>query len=521
MTNSCKTNILPDLPADEDSFGSHYRVAQALADLVINDSGGKSIALVGDWGSGKSTVVKFLQGILSQRSRTTRNNIRVFVFDAWTHQGDPLRRTFLEKLIEFLAAEKWTSIKDWEEDLDRLSKRKEKSTTNVENVLSPLGVLFAVFALLLPIGYALFDEFESKLVVFSRPLWEVGLIISLLPLVIGILVRLVKGKSVFPMLFQKSVEVVRKTTLRSPDPTSIEFADIFDRLIAKILKDQQKELLIVVDNLDRVGPEEALSIWTTMRIFFSLNSEKDKDWIPRFWLLVPFDPSALKRLWPKIRDNGVTSKKDELVSAFVDKTFQSTFRVAPPILSDWKPYFLERLIEAFPEHETRSDFDTVYRLYRQWNLINAVSPTPRDIKIFVNKLGSIHRQWCPDIDLRNQALYVIVSGKIKRPDKDLILKDLLEPQIAGLVAGTEWRRDLAAIHFNTEPNKAIQILIADQIESALIKGDHNAIQDMLIIEGFPTVCDHVLEENYMSWANSQPEALAMAAIALEKTRENE
>ena len=53
---SCPTKLLDDLPADRDEFGSHQRVANAIAELVRNEEGGKAIALIGPWGSGKSTT---------------------------------------------------------------------------------------------------------------------------------------------------------------------------------------------------------------------------------------------------------------------------------------------------------------------------------------------------------------------------------------------------------------------------------------------------------------------------------
>ncbi|RLB33490.1 MAG: hypothetical protein DRH12_18340, partial [Deltaproteobacteria bacterium] len=56
----CPTHLLSDLPASEDAFGGHARVARAIAKLLEEEEGGKAIALIGTWGSGKSTVVKIL-----------------------------------------------------------------------------------------------------------------------------------------------------------------------------------------------------------------------------------------------------------------------------------------------------------------------------------------------------------------------------------------------------------------------------------------------------------------------------
>jgi len=56
MWNECPTNFLPDEPVERDKFSSHERVANALYKTVTKGEGGKAIALVGSWGSGKSTA---------------------------------------------------------------------------------------------------------------------------------------------------------------------------------------------------------------------------------------------------------------------------------------------------------------------------------------------------------------------------------------------------------------------------------------------------------------------------------
>jgi len=107
---TCRTVLLSDEPASKDEFGSqsHQRLADALANLIRTEKGGKSIALEGSWGSGKSTVVKLLTDQFSEDSDTV-----ILTFDAWAHQGDPLRRTFLESLIDRLIEDKWVDESYW------------------------------------------------------------------------------------------------------------------------------------------------------------------------------------------------------------------------------------------------------------------------------------------------------------------------------------------------------------------------------------------------------------------------
>src|SRR5438045_4179314 len=100
-------SLLSDQPASSDEFnaGAHGKVAAAIAHLVRTEQGGRAIGLEGTWGSGKSTVVRIMRDALVEEGADV--DIETVVFDAWAHQGDPLRRTFLEKLADGLEAAGW------------------------------------------------------------------------------------------------------------------------------------------------------------------------------------------------------------------------------------------------------------------------------------------------------------------------------------------------------------------------------------------------------------------------------
>lgn len=91
--------LLRDDPSATDEFGPHKKIASIIKDEIARSSSGRSIAVVGPWGSGKSTVIQLLKGELSISKDVSAH---VFVYDAWSHQGDPLRRAFLEDLINSL-----------------------------------------------------------------------------------------------------------------------------------------------------------------------------------------------------------------------------------------------------------------------------------------------------------------------------------------------------------------------------------------------------------------------------------
>jgi predicted transcriptional regulator len=151
---SCPTKLLDDLPADRDEFGSHQKVADAIAELVRNEEGGKAIALIGPWGSGKSTIVNLLRKKLEEREDTF-----VFVFDAWAHRGDPLRRSFLECLINRLLDKGWLENKEenkrefWECRTKRLVLEAWTKLRRINDV-SPSSVAIRYSGEIIPAQYA-------------------------------------------------------------------------------------------------------------------------------------------------------------------------------------------------------------------------------------------------------------------------------------------------------------------------------------------------------------------------------
>src|SRR3546814_15409517 len=52
---------LRDEPALEDKFGAHKRIAKGMANAIRTNPDLKVVGLIGPWGSGKSTVVGFLE----------------------------------------------------------------------------------------------------------------------------------------------------------------------------------------------------------------------------------------------------------------------------------------------------------------------------------------------------------------------------------------------------------------------------------------------------------------------------
>ena len=251
----------------------------------------------------------------------------------------------------------------------------------------------------------------------------------------------------------------RTVVTQSPDPTSVEFESIFRDLLNEALRPQNRKLLIVVDNLDRVEPSDALSIWSTLQTFLGHRDYQRPDWIERLWILIPYDDNAILRLW----DVSGSNANSKLATSFLDKTFQLRFRVPPLLLSNWREFLQEALQQAFPNHP-EEDYHGVYRALATHSGLERSAPTPRYLKTFVNQIGALHREWQDEFPLSDLACYVLfLRESIDVP------KALLSNTDFGFLSrniGQEWRGVTAALHFGVPIGEARQLLLRGPIQGA-------------------------------------------------------
>ena len=528
MDERCATRLLPDSPADADAFGSHERVAGAIAEVVQTESGGKAIGLEGGWGAGKSTIVKLIAQKLSQAKERAH---KIAVLDMWSHQGYPLRRTFLENLIKQVQRFRWVDKEQWDRRIDELAKRRREETTRVVPRLTPEGVKFAFSLLAVPIGSALFGAGLSLLgskdvsELLRAVLIALGIALALAPAiyygylgVVGCWKRKRRGRtseeggwlSELPALFTGQASTESRTVVsQSPDPTSVEFESVFRDLLDEALKPENRKLLIVVDNLDRVEPSDALSIWSTLQTFLGHKEYQRPDWIDRLWILIPYDDNAILRLW----DGSGPNANSKLATSFLDKTFQLRFRVPPLLLSNWREFLKEALQQAFPNHR-EEDYHGVFRAFATKGGPDMSAPTPRDLKTLVNQVGALHREWQDEFPLPHLACYVLFQRDCEDVRKALLSNEDFE--LLSRIIGQDWRGIIAALHFGTPVEEAQQLLLRFPIQTALAKGDGKTLSDLESTHGagFWSVLEDTVPAGANDWNSVAPADLAKSAVAL-------
>jgi energy-coupling factor transporter ATP-binding protein EcfA2 len=532
MPATQRFRVISDAPATVDSFSSHQPVADAIVALMdAEDERGKAIGLSGSWGSGKSTIVELLRGKLS-----TDPGTRVFQFDAWQHQGDPLRGAFLDSLIRFLgdSSVAWINRAKWSDELDFVVGRKTRTESTVEKRVTLWGGLVGILLLLcIPLGIAVANKYDVRAADegHTRKFFQFGVGLFLVPFAAAGLAWLWHrphgniwktdfwtssrgGENGFlRLLIKEPRETTITTSSKTLDPTSGEFRDTFVRMLDEAFDDPARRLVIVIDNLDRVDPEDAVAMWSTMRIFFELESRRHRLWESRLWLIVPFDKEALGRLWRSDSDvDDVKSAK--LVDSFVNKTFQIVFNVAPPVVRRRMDYFSDLYDQGFPDAETRAYKSVVYSLYDR---LNRAPPSPREIKLFLNKLGALYLQSAAEIPLPLVALYQLTASNITAGASELMGDEFLEARTLSLLSKPEWRTNwrtyLAAVHFNVPPSEALHVLNGERIAQALEGGTPKDVQERIAEQGFWSICDRVIWERYDAW-RQQPTLLVHAIEAL-------
>lgn len=589
----CRTILLKDIPAIEDAFsdpkqktiGPHRTVADVIGSMIHEpEAEGVSIGLEGSWGSGKTTVVKLLDEALKDDP-----NITLIKFDAWAHEGDPLRRTFLETMIRHLQDEKvgWVNKEQWDKQLEKLANRKEVTTIKDTPTITGWGKAIGLMLLLVPIGGALFGQAIREPVAFggTGPInWKFifeltfGLLFSFAPLLI-LLPKRGRESGVLELILNKGATEKRTETDKTPNATSIEFEDYFKLLMSDALSNHpERRLVLVLDNLDRVDSKDALSIWATLQTFMQHKMDKDSDWYKRLWTLVLYDPKALSLLWKEkesasaaavvnemASQTGEDAQEDaqaaaaisaanqnqppesqaiaetqgqknqrvktaapsattEIAASFIDKSFQIRFEVSPPVPSNWYTFLLERLTEAFPGHiEADNEFHAVYRVLSiDRVLTKQPTPTIRELKLYINQIGALHRQLalrhkCNGFPLSLMAYYVLLRRR--RPNADIadgvLKKEIPEADFEGLL-GNEVGDKLAALHYNVDVALARQVILGPPIKAALQEGNR---AELIGYAGNPRAFWQALGKIIDSeWIPSESISICKAAYSLDDSR---
>lgn len=355
-------------------------VSATLADLVGSVEPPFSIAVLGPWGSGKTSLVNDVVERLRRKARTAMpsglrrvgerlrvvepvpRDVVVYV-DTWKYESDSLRRQLLLAIEDQLRIEELLTEKEKKEPISsRLYQEKATVETDPPKLRwrqVPLVVVLLAVMWLLAIGLSLLAD---------EPLQRIAIV--LLQFATGVtLYVLFTGQE----LFRRITTTIGEGPLVSPEQFEREFDALVNRRPVG-------RLVLVLDNIDRMTPDAAIAALTTLKTYLEPGSKKGV-------FVIPLDDSALREhLRHRFRgDSASVSDEDDLFAReYLRKFFAATVRVPP---------FSSREMVAFAANQlntvaTTSELPEPTRLAIAQVLARVPGATPRRVKRHVNALSA-------------------------------------------------------------------------------------------------------------------------------------
>jgi hypothetical protein len=477
MKNQEKPKFIQITPHGVDKYEgkSAERVADAIKNHIEeynnNNDFAKIIGLDGEWGSGKSNIIRILTNKLG-------DNYYLFEYDAWGNQEDLQRRSFLEqlttKLIDESILEGETTISKraggeekvfWNEKLKYLLAQKKETVSEkyprISNGMAAAGAVSVLTPIFVFIAYA----FKPQQ---AQWWWNIiSVFISLIPILVSLVVwrrackkdKRYKDLGYLLAIYNDKIENdVNYETISDEEPSVTEFKSWMNDISNFIETKKKNKLIVVYDNMDRLPKDKVKELWSSIHTFFSEDGYKN------IWVIIPFDKTHLANAFGE----DATGEHTELTCHFINKTFPVIYRVAPPIVTDWKKTFNEFFAEAFGEKENEEKL-TILRIFG----ICKEHITPRAIISFINEIVSLKRTWFDEIPLLFISVFALKKDIILKAPVISILSGNYLDKIENIIPNNEELQEhISALTFGIDVKLAAQIPLKQYLQKTL-KGEPN------------------------------------------------
>lgn len=460
-----KYTFIKNQPLGEDLFEnkSQDKIASVIRDKIIKEPDFKIIGIDGEWGSGKSNLVKLIEKKLDK-------TYKFFVYDVWGHQEDEQRKSILIELTEFIKSEPNLVKKknNWDNKL-KLLLAKSKETKTINQPYLSIGFIFSLLSI---VYIPIVNVFKDSMVDFfeiKRWYWKLLLVAFPILIVIGIyLWNLVKNwinrkgfcksfklsaEETFQVYTNKQREETKIETISESEPSVREF----QKWMQEINDDLKIPIIIVFDNFDRLPKKHILSIWSSIHIFFAENGYSN------IKVIIPFDREHIQNAFKDL-NNGENKSFGE---DYVNKTFDIVFRVTKPIMSDWKKFFEEQWKKAFTECD-EIEMNLVIQVYEFLNR----RITPREIISFINEVLTIKFL---DEKYKERYIGIFILQKDKILENPLKAVSDYKEILGGLYHiysnDKEYPKQLTAIIYHIEVDKALELIYTQELKESMLKND--------------------------------------------------
>ena len=462
--------LISNRPCNKDLFegNAHDKLAKAIADVISSDEKPSMIGIDGGWGSGKSNLVGMVTQSLKEH---TDKQYHFFTYDAWGHQGDLPRRSILEELTTRLTKDKSPALEGeyWDNKLNDLLARKKHTQTKVVPRLNLSIVGLSILIFITPFINTLASEAPNKLIAYLIVIIPYILITGwvFIDHYLGMKKygQTITVKSFFIELFHiyndEIKEDIKYETISEREPSSEQFIG-WIKDINTSLKENNRYLVIVFDNMDRLPRVKVQELWAAIHTFFSEANYTN------ITVIVPFDRAHIQNAFQSedIEDNdGNESKSKTRIcygNDFINKTFDIVFSVPPPILSGWKNYFRDMWKKAFgPDVDADPDVLQIFDKLTQEN-------SPRKIIAFINSFVTLKKTADSSIEDKYIALYIFGREHIAKKPFSQILSPTYLGALEFLYKNDQRMQEcMSSLYYQLPSNDAMDVIFSNQIKIEL------------------------------------------------------
>lgn len=403
-------NYLSDEPINQDSnqFAIHKVISDAIYSEIFrkHPSSNHRIALIGDWGTGKSTIVSFL----ANKIDINQNSVCYFSYDLWSHSGDLLRRNFLKELYLCIDNKLDINQKNDQRWINLKSRIFSSSNTTLSIEKNDFSPFFSIVTLLC-LSYATFSCILNAIGAlpccsdYLRQFIPLTTLLLTLIAVTHFYFICIKNDSIGPDFIDNIIHSLVSSATSKPDvkTTKVTQSDFLGSIsyeqylielleLSKTFLGNSFKLIVVLDNLDRLSEQNINDAWNSIQIFANQMDRYSNERIES-WLILPISNKTIKSI----------DSDQDYIDGKLSKLFTIRYEIPVPIRSEWKSSILDNISKAFPNAEPQ----TSQYLFSVLNSINLVSSSrrPRENKLLINEIVSLSRLH-PKLSLESIAVYL-------------------------------------------------------------------------------------------------------------------
>ena len=299
----------------------------------------------------------------------------------------------------------------------------------------------------------------------------------------------------------KSVQRIREI-----DPNDYEFHTTFRKILATVQTEKHK-VVVVLDNIDRLPEDEIRGYWALVRSIFSGAHQSEKSSKNEtITAIVPYDRTLIERslIDQSGKDDNPSERGTTRLSSreLFSKTFDEILSIAPPVMSNAREFFSEKLEEALPKQISRDDSFRTYRIFTELLQVEGGLTTPRGVVSFVNDASGLYALHNGQFRLPTIAAYLAHQDVVSRAPGTLNDQSKLDRKILDLASDSDLAKNLAAIVFNVEPELAFEVLLDPELTLAIVAPSHEELDRLSKSPGFNLRVEDVVLANSEQWLST-------------------